>query len=397
MSFQVNQTLQEVHDNLAMSLEMAKDEGLKVVGCLCSYSPTELILAAGAVPIGLCGTTNDPIAKAEEILSPDMCPKVKATFGRAISGTCPLFPLADCIIAETTCDGRKKMYELLCREVAMYVMDLPQKPESPDALEHWVAEVKNAKAFIEDQLGVTITDDDLRRAIDQGNRQRKLITEIYNVMRHNPSPVMGLDFVNIITKLRYYVDFEAYIKGLEELYAELKQRVEDGIFAHDPGRPRILWTGLGSSLGCSKVLELVESAGGVVVCQEGCGGVTRTEDLITVDEGKDPIVAIAERYLRVTCACMTPNTQRFHDLERLIDEFQIDGVIDLAWQFCQPFEIESYRIREWVRDKAGLPFLHVVTDYSQSDTEQLRVRIEGFMEQIAVRKHDAIHQRAQYQ
>jgi benzoyl-CoA reductase/2-hydroxyglutaryl-CoA dehydratase subunit BcrC/BadD/HgdB len=391
MSFKITQTIQEVHTDLALSLEMAKDEGRKVVGCLCSYSPNELILAADAVPVGLCGSTQEPIAKAEEVLSPDQCPKVKATYGRAISGTCPLFPLADCIVAETTCDGRKKMYELLEREVPMYVMDLPQKPDSRAALSHWVAEVKKAKSFLENQLSVTIGNDDLRHAIDQGNRQRQLITQLYHCRRHHPAPVMGLDFVNIMTKLRYAVDFEEYLATLEAFHTELQEKIAADEFAHSPDRPRILWTGLGNSLGCSKVLELVEACGGVVVCQEGCGGVTRSEDLIDIADGQDPIEAIAERYLRVTCACMTPNSQRFADLERLITEFQIDGVIDLAWQFCQPFEIESYRVGELVKNKLNLPFLHVITDYSQSDIEQLRVRIEGFMEQIKVRKRDALH------
>ena len=108
--------------------------------------------------------------------------------------------------------------------------------------------------------------------------------------------------------------------------------------------------------------------------------------LFRSDETLPPLEAIAQRYLRVTCACMTPNTQRFEDLERLCADFDIDGVIDLAWQFCQPFEIESYRVRELVRDKLGLPFLHVTTDYSAQDEGQLKVRIEGFMEQIEASK-----------
>ena len=391
MTFKISDTLQEVHNNLALHLEMAKDEGKKVVGCLCSYAPVELILAAGAIPVGLCGTTQDPIAKAEEILSADQCPKVKATFGRALSGTCPLFPLADCIIAETTCDGRKKMYELLGRHTPLYVMDLPQKPETSAALDHWIAEVRNAKVFLENRLDVAICDDDLRRAIDQGNRQRRLLTKLYDCCRHHPSPIMGLDFIGIMTKLRYYVDFEDYLLRLEAFHDELQQRIASGEAAHGPECPRILWTGLGNSLGCSKVLELVEESGGVVVCQEGCGGITRCEDLISITDDGDPIEAIARRYLRVTCACMTPNSQRFTDLERLAAEFNIDGVIDLAWQFCQPFEIESYRVRELIRGKLDLPYLHIVTDYAQSDVEQLRVRIEGFMEQIAARKNHAVH------
>lgn len=383
MALAVTETLQEVHNDLALSLEMAKDEGIKVVGCLCSYSPTELILAAGAIPVGLCGSTQEPITKAEEILSPDQCPKVKATYGRAVSGTCPLFPLADCVIAETTCDGRKKMYELLEREVPLHVMDLPQKPESPAALEHWIAEVRKAKTYLEQQLGVTINDNDLRKAIVKGDKRRKLMTDIYYCRIHHPGPINGLEFTNIMSKLAYYTDFDKHIELLEMFLSELQELIKKKEYAHSIERPRILWTGLGNSLGCSKVLELVEECGGVVVCSEGCGGLTRCEDLICPPEDEDPIVSIAKRYLRVTCACMTPNTQRFKDLERLCNEFRIDGVIDLAWQFCQPFEIESYRVKELIKDKLNLPFLHVVTDYSQSDTEQLRIRVEGFMEQIA--------------
>ncbi len=392
MDLTIDDTIQDLRTDLALALEMAKDEGFKVVGCLCSYTPIELILAAGAIPVGLCGTTQEPIAKAEEILSADQCPKVKATFGRAVSGTCPLFPLADCILAETTCDGRKKMYELLARYTPMQVMDLPQKPEEPEALPHWRSQIAKAKAFLELQLKTTITDDDLRRAIGLTNRERLLMQAIYACCAHTPPPLMGLDFARIISKVRHFTNFQAHLDVLEQLLAELRLRIRQGRFACDAQRPRILWTGLGSSLGCSKVLELVEDAGGVVVCQEGCGGMTRMEDL--VDETIDPLTAIARRYLGVTCACMSPNSARFADLRRLVSEFKIDGVIDLAWQFCQPFEIESYRVKELISEELGLPFLHVVTDYSESDVGQLRIRVEGFMEQILARRTYAVHRRA---
>ena len=391
MTFKIEDTLEDVSNNLAINLDLAKDEGKKVVGCLCSYSPKELIHAANAIPVGLCGSTQGPIAKAEEVLSVDQCPKVKATYGRAISGSCPLFHLADCIMSETTCDGRKKMYELLEREIPMYVMDLPQKPESGAALAHWVAEVREAKKFLEQQLGVTISDADLRRGINLENRYRMAKTKIFNLLKHTPSPITGLDFTKIMTKLNYSADYETLIKTLEGFYSDLKEHIINKDFACGSERPRILWTGLGNSLGCSKVLEIVEESGGIVVCSEGCGGVTRTEDLIDLGEDEDPLVAIARRYLRVTCACMTPNTQRLIDLERLAAEFSVDGVIDLAWQFCQPFEIESYRVRELITQKLKLPFLHVVTDYSQSDTEQLRIRVEGFLEQINARKEYAVN------
>ncbi|MFH0784013.1 MAG: double-cubane-cluster-containing anaerobic reductase [Pseudomonadota bacterium] len=382
MELKADKTIGEVRTNLALALELAKEEGRKVVGLMCSYFPVEMVLAAGAIPIGLCGTTEGPIAAAEEVLPADQCPMVKATYGRAVGNTCPLFPLADCLVGETTCDGRKKMYELLAREKPMHVMDLPQKPEEPAAQVHWTAEVRKLGSFLEEQLGTEITDENLRQAIRQLNTGRAILTEIHRCRRHHPVPIMGVDLVGLTTSFGYCVDRDDYHNRLRDLLAELQRRIKENECACLPDRPRILWTGLGNSLGCDKVLKLVEECGGVVVCQEGCGGITRIED--PVDEEKDPYQALAERYLRVTCSCMTPNTRRFEDIDRLITEYRIDGVIDLTWQFCHTFNIESYRVGELVKGKHGLPFLHVVTDYSKSDVGQLRVRIEGFLEQITL-------------
>jgi benzoyl-CoA reductase/2-hydroxyglutaryl-CoA dehydratase subunit BcrC/BadD/HgdB len=384
-----DKTVSEVRTDFAYQLEMAKDEGKKVVGCLCSYFPRELVLAAGAIPVGLCGTTQEPIAAAEKVLPVDQCPMVKATYGRAISNTCPIFPLADCIVGETTCDGRKKMYELLAREKPMHVMDLPQKPDEKAAMDHWIQEVIKLKDFLKRQLGVEVTDENLRTAIRDVNKERVLMKEIFSCRKHHPTPIMGTDLVGLTTGMHYTTDRQEYRGKLAELLEELKRRIRDKEFACEPERPRVLWTGLGNSLGCDKVLRLVEECGGVVVCQEGCGGVTREDTL--VDESKDPMEALAERYLKVTCACMTPNDIRFKQIDRLIQDYSIEGVLDLTWQSCHAFNIESYRVAEVVKGKHGLPFLHIVTDYSQSDIGPLRIRVEGFIEQMMLRRRNAVN------
>jgi benzoyl-CoA reductase/2-hydroxyglutaryl-CoA dehydratase subunit BcrC/BadD/HgdB len=389
VELKADKTINETRTDFAYKLEMAKDEGKKVVGCLCSYFPRELVLAAGAIPVGLCGTTQEPIAAAEKVLPVDQCPMVKATYGRAISNTCPIFPLADCIVGETTCDGRKKMYELLAREKPMHVMDLPQKPDEKEAAEHWIQEVKKLKEFLCRQLSVEITDENLKSAIRDVNKERQLMKEIFSCRKHKPVPVMGTDLVGITTGMHYTTDREEYRNNLAELLQELKRRIKNKEFACGPERPRVLWTGLGNSLGCDKVLRLVEECGAVVVCQEGCGGVTREDTL--VDETKDPMEALAERYLKVTCACMTPNDIRFDQIDRLIQDYSIEGVLDLTWQSCHAFNIESYRVSEVVKGKHGLPFLHIVTDYSQSDIGPLRIRIEGFIEQMFARRKNAAH------
>jgi benzoyl-CoA reductase/2-hydroxyglutaryl-CoA dehydratase subunit BcrC/BadD/HgdB len=271
----------------------------------------------------------------------------------------------------------------------MHVMDLPQKPDEQEAREHWIKEVIKLKEFLSRELDLQITDASLRKAIKDTNKERVLMRDIFSCRKHHPTPIMGADLVGITTGMHYTTDREDYRAKLTELLQELRRRIDEKQFGCGPERPRVLWTGLGNSLGCDKVLRLVEECGGVVVCQEGCGGVTREDTL--VDETKDPLEALAERYLSVTCACMTPNDIRFKQIDKLINDYSIEGVLDLTWQSCHAFNIESYRVAEVVKGKHGLPFLHIVTDYSQSDIGQLRIRIEGFIEQMLARRKNAAH------
>jgi benzoyl-CoA reductase/2-hydroxyglutaryl-CoA dehydratase subunit BcrC/BadD/HgdB len=381
----VNVTIEELRSNLGMKVKAAKDQGRKMVGCFCSYFPKELVLAAGAIPIGLCGSSEKPITYAENILPRDLCPTVKSTYGLAVSGNCPLFFLADCLVGESTCDGRQKMYELLGREKPMLVMDLPKMQDEQEARKYWFEQVKKLKAFLEHHLSTTITDDQLRSAIKEVNQARRLIKAIHATRKHHPVPITGVELLGVTTvEMHNHVDHADYLESLRKILALLQARIEKREYSCAIDTPRIMWTGLGASWGSEKVLRLIEESGGVVVCQEGCGGVTRADDL--VDDKKDPITALAERYLRVSCACMTPNSTRFQQIETLINEYRIEGVVNFTRQFCALYDIESVKVKELVTRKYRIPYIHIITDYSTADIEQLRTRIEGFMEQVIFSK-----------
>ncbi len=99
-----------------------------------------------------------------------------------------------------------------------------------------------------------------------------------------------------------------------------------------------------------------------------------------MSEDGDPLRAIAEQYLKIPCSCMSPNPGRVDLLSQHIEEFRVDVVVDLTWQACHTYNVESHVVRQFVEDRRGLPFLQIETDYSESDTERLRVRIEAFLE-----------------
>ncbi|MDL2267560.1 2-hydroxyacyl-CoA dehydratase family protein, partial [Desulfovibrio sp. OttesenSCG-928-G15] len=73
-------------------------------------------------------------------------------------------------------------------------------------------------------------------------------------------------------------------------------------------------------------------------------------------------------------------------LAELVKEFQVDAVVDLTWQGCHTYNVEAYSVKKFVTEELGLPGLHLETDYATSDTEQLRVRIEAFLEMASRKK-----------
>ena len=118
-------------------LEACRDAGKLVAGIYCIYAPTELIRAADAIPVGLCGKKEAPIPHAEKVLPSSLCPLIKSSYGYAASDTCPFFDLSDFVVGETTCDGKKKMYEFLGRLKPLYLMHLPYDQETRGARAFW--------------------------------------------------------------------------------------------------------------------------------------------------------------------------------------------------------------------------------------------------------------------
>lgn len=382
MTQQVEKFIADLTAIARVHLKEAKEGGKKVVGLYCAYMPTELVWAAGAIPVGLCATNPAPIPKAEEVLPRNLCPMVKSSYGFAITETCPFFLISDCIVGETTCDGKKKMFELLCKLKPMYVMNLPNKPDSREALELWTAETRNTKAFIEEQVGTKITEDALRAAIKTTNRQRSLMKQVFECAKFQPPPLSGLELNTVLFASIFQIDQGQTISKLEGLLEEVKTNAGQGKSPFPPNVPRILMAGCPVGHGSEKVLELIEEYGAAVVCSEACSGMRSIDTLVDEDESKDPIVALAERYLRIPCSCMTPNKGRLEMINRLIRDYRADGVVELVWQACHTYNIEACEVKQYVAREFGIPYLYIETDYSQSDTGQLRTRIEAFLEMI---------------
>ena len=146
-------------------------------------------------------------------------------------------------------------------------------------------------------------------------------------------------------------------------------------------KPRILITGCPIGGVTEKVIQAVEDNGGVAVAFENCSGAKSMDRL--VDEFADDIIqALAERYLNIGCSVMTPNPNRLELLGRMIDEYKVDGVLEMTLQACHTYNVETATIRKFVTEEKKIPYINIETDYSRQDVGQLNTRVAAFLEML---------------
>ncbi|HEY3321406.1 MAG TPA: double-cubane-cluster-containing anaerobic reductase [Planctomycetota bacterium] len=356
--------------------QAAKAQGRPVVGILCEFTPRELIMAAGAVPVCLCGGSAEMASAAETCLPSNLCPLIKSTFGYHLQGSNPFLEMASLIVAETTCDGKKKMYELMAQSRPMYVLELPQKPDDPQAFEHWLCELRKLKGELERRFGVSITDQKLREAIRDMNRERALRRQLAELMKVDNPPLTGRQLLELKSTISAIPeDFAQYEKALAQL-RELLGRVRVGRNA-----VRVLLTGVPMVHGAERVLDIIEDNGGLAVCSENCTGLKPILEDVKLEGSEDPLRAIAEKYFHLPCSVMTPNERRLDSLRKLVQEYRPQCIIELIWQACLTYDVESFRVRE-LAGQLGLPYLRVETDYSPSDSARIAVRVQALFETV---------------
>ncbi len=355
-----------------------KEKGVPVVGMYCAYFPTELAMAMGAIPVGLCSFSNETVSAAERKMPKSMCPLVKSSYGFALEDKCPYFHFSDLIIGETTCDGKKKMYGMLAEFKDVFVMELPNT-QSEMAVEFWRREIIRTKEYLEDFFQVIITEDQIKRAIHLGNEIRRSLLRLCEVMKLDPAPVFGADVQKIVSGSKYRFDFRTTPEVVDTITDQILEEYHQG--KKIDRRPRILLTGCPVGGDTLKIIDSIEENGGVVVAIENCSGV-KTLDQMIDENDPDIYGAIARRYLATGCSIMTPNDNRIELIGRIIDEYRVDGVVEMILTGCHATGAESAYIRQFVTEEKGKPYLAVDTDYSREDYGQISTRVGAFLEMI---------------
>jgi benzoyl-CoA reductase/2-hydroxyglutaryl-CoA dehydratase subunit BcrC/BadD/HgdB len=263
------------------------------------------------------------------------------------------------------------MFELLNRIKPVNLLHLPQVPDRESSVALWLSELYRVKRLLEELTGKQVTDEILRETISLYNELRKVTRQVFELNRGDIPLLSGIEMVSLLDSAGFEVDIQGAIDRIKEGIEYATRR--GGIQA----RKRILLTGCPNT--SKKVLNCIENFANVIV-MENCGGYKTVVDL-TNEEG-DTMEAIARASLKIACPCMSPNQRRFTLLSDLIEEYSIEGVIDLTWQACHTYNVESFALKDYIQAGMGIPFLQIETDYSGNDLGWLGVRVESFIEML---------------
>ncbi len=376
---EIFESFAEARQNGFLAMKKLKDNGKGVVGQFCTYTPLEIFMAGGLISVGLCSTSDETIPEAEKVLPSNLCPLIKSSYGFAITDKCPYMYFSDLVVGETTCDGKVKMYELLAKKKNVHVLELPRRQNTPEAKALWKAELGRLKERVEKDFDVVITDDDLRDAIRRKNIERSLLKELYELSLMTPPPITGLRQLQILFGSQFKFDWDEKVAEIRNTIDTIKDAYQRGERPVSEDAPRILITGCPMGGVTEKVVKVIEESGAVVVAFENCTG-AKQMDRQCREEG-DPLTNIAEHYLQIGCSVMTPNPNRFEFLERLCEQFKVDGVVEMTLQACHTYAIEAHSVKEFLQKK-DIPYLQLETDYGTADIGQLLTRAGAFVEML---------------
>ncbi len=374
--------LSEVHGLRIKEIQDAKAAGKKVVGTFCVFVPEELTLAAGAVQVGLCAGAKAGTELAETLVPRGTCDLIKSFVGFKLARLCPYTESCDLVVGETTCDGKKKAYEAFSQLANMHIMEVPQC-KAPCDMTLFRSELVRYKEALEKLTGKAITAASLAQATQVVNAKRRALQRLSNLRAADPAPISGRDAL-LINQISFYDDPVRFTAKINELCDEIEARVAAGAGVAPKKTPRLLLAGCPMAVPNWKLPYLIESSGAVIVGEESCIGERNTRDL--TDESPADLDgmldALATRYMKIDCACFTPNTERLDNIAVLAKRLNADGVVHYGLLFCQPYAHEAMKVGK-AMESAGIPYLAIETDYGMEDAGQLKTRVEAFVETLA--------------
>jgi len=355
-----------------------KRSGKKVFGWLCTYSPEEIMHAAGILPIRIVGYSQETeLDDGNAYLYVNNCSFSRSCLQMGLRGE---YSFLDGVVGGSTCDGARRLFDLWRNYIGTpfyHVLTVPRKyTEKAHALYYY--EVAQLKQHLEDFLGFKITDEALYESIQVYNESRKLLRELYELRKLDSPPITGAETMEVLNA-SFRMPKEIFNQWLRNLLDEISASGN----AHS-GRARIML--IGSVLTNPEFIKAIEDQGGLVVTDELCTSTRYWGDPVVLDGAKSPLEAISRRYLNnFPCARMFPSDERFNRILNFARDFKVDGVISQIVRYCVPYCHDLPLLTKRLKAQ-GIPTLALDVEYGTSGSGQIQTRVQAFLEMLEAKR-----------
>ena len=378
----------DVLENTYVKLaDIQKPEDMKSIGTLCVMVPAELVYAAGAMPVRLCSGSYTAYSIGDDYIPRDACPLVKAVMGFGKIKALPVFDNCSLLVAPVTCDCKKKLAGVIGSVKNTVPLHVPPLKKDDADTEVFLKELYRLIPLLEKETGKQVTAKSLAEGINMvGNAQYEM-SEFLKYRRLAPALMSGTQVMSVMNAYSY-MPVNLWAEQMHRLNEELKLRLSQGYFVSRKNQPRILVTGSPIAFPNIKVPLLIEEMGGVLAADETCMEERGLYDPVSViDASFDGMMrSLASRYTKpCTCPVFVDNSQRIYRIKQMIKDSRIQGVIYHVLRGCLVYDYE-YQLMEEAMGKMDIPIIRVESDYNEEDVEQLRIRIEAFIELIKLKE-----------
>lgn len=373
-------TLQDVFVNM---YDVKKKMNQKTFGIYCVMIPEEMIYAANAVPVTLCSGSFPGAQVGEDLTPRDACPLVKATLGVTSMNVMPIYNNCEKYIVPTSCDCKKKMAYDLAKYKGVIPVHVPSSRYEDSFINNYVKDFYSLKNTLESITRNKITYKNLKDSFNLIAEAQIQTFRLLDIQKRNPSIIFGSHIFAVMNTYAYE-HAERWNQAINILNNELERKAAKNYFVGRQNSPRILFTGSPVVFPNLKIPVLIEESGGIVAADETCLGTRRLYDptAITDDSFSGLMRALAVRYiLPCTCPTFVQNKQRLFKLRQMVEDHKIDGIIYHVLRSCQVYDFEFNLVEDEMKSM-DIPVLRVETDYNEEDIEQLRIRLEAFIEMI---------------
>ncbi len=333
-------------------------------------TPEEIILAAGMVPFRLFGNPTIGIDKANEHIPPNHCVWARNILEQAIKG---LDSDIKGVITTHGCDCTNREFDIWLESVELEFLFFLNAPLKRDhtALKFFIDDIKELITQLEQKFNVDITTERIREAIKKMNRIRGLLREI--TQYRSKMVLKGSEFHALIKEVQQQ-DKEKMLKKLEDKLEELKKM---NPFSNENIK-KILLTG--SVLDDTEFIKFLENIGFQIIIDDLCLGTKYFWD--DVSETEEPIKALAEYHLnKPIYSTKFPSYTRFKILKNLAENYNVDGIVNVAQKFCEPVMYSHPYFNKKFKE-LGIPYLFIEMEYNRESYKQLSTRFEAFSEII---------------